>query len=344
MRFATLQSFTATAMVVGLALQVGCGAKSEFPMQAGKYEIVGIFTDDKDTARAKLQAEGCLDKYDDIKCMVGLWSYNPPQILSAVKNAEKLGKVKIVGFDEDKVTLAGIKDGHIHGTIVQKPYSFGYKSIEYLAALARGQTVDVPDDKMMYIDHESIKKDTAAAYNEKMNRIRKGDGDSEKDDVEYDTSKRVMIAFITNSVDQFWDLAKLGCAKAGEDLNVEVVFEEPTGATVQEQNTILEQMMIDDTVDGIAISPIAPENQKSKINEAAAKKHLICHDSDAPTSERLFYLGTSNIRAGYAAGKLVKEVCPDGGRVAVFVGKREVLNARERFEGLVKALKGESVD
>ena len=61
--------------------------------------------------------------------MVGLWSYNGPAILSAVKEANKVDKVKIIAFDEEDPTLSGIKEGAIYATVVQQPFEFGYKSM-----------------------------------------------------------------------------------------------------------------------------------------------------------------------------------------------------------------------
>ena len=46
--------------------------------------------------------------------MVGLFSYNTPKIFEAVKEAGKLGKVRIVGFDEEDDTLRGVQDGSIY--------------------------------------------------------------------------------------------------------------------------------------------------------------------------------------------------------------------------------------
>ena len=48
-------------------------------------------------------------------CMIGLYAYNPPAILSAVKAQSQVGKVKIVGFDENAVTLKAIAAGEIEG-------------------------------------------------------------------------------------------------------------------------------------------------------------------------------------------------------------------------------------
>jgi ribose transport system substrate-binding protein len=73
-------------------------------------------------------------------CLVGLFAYNPPAILEAVKSKNLTGKVKIVGFDEEPNTLAGIAAGEIVGTVVQDPYGYGYKSVEILLAEYNGDT------------------------------------------------------------------------------------------------------------------------------------------------------------------------------------------------------------
>jgi ribose transport system substrate-binding protein len=85
-------------------------------------------------------AAGILGRVKDLPdlCMVGLYAYNPPAILKAVRELKLVGKAKIVGFDEDQDTLKAIAAGEIEGTIVQDPFMYGYKSVEALAAKARG--------------------------------------------------------------------------------------------------------------------------------------------------------------------------------------------------------------
>ncbi|MEK7725142.1 MAG: substrate-binding domain-containing protein, partial [Acidobacteriota bacterium] len=77
-------------------------------MEGGNIEIIDVRTDDADSAKAKSNAADTLTKYADIDGMVGLWSYNTPAIVNAAKDAGKLGKIKIVGFDEDDQTLQAI--------------------------------------------------------------------------------------------------------------------------------------------------------------------------------------------------------------------------------------------
>lgn len=56
-----------------------------------------------------------MKKYPDIDAMVGLWAYNIPQCLEALKDVGMEGQVKLISFDEDELTLQGIRDAHVHG-------------------------------------------------------------------------------------------------------------------------------------------------------------------------------------------------------------------------------------
>lgn len=52
-----------------------------------KYTIVGTLTDNFDKAKAKQNAQDAISKHPDLGCMVGLFAYNPPLCLQAIKAA-----------------------------------------------------------------------------------------------------------------------------------------------------------------------------------------------------------------------------------------------------------------
>ncbi len=133
-------------------------------LEAKGYKIVGTLTDQFDRAKGKANAEDTLAKYPDIGCMVGLFAYNSPLLLEALEQAGKLGKVKVVAFDEDDATLAGIQKGTVHGTVVQNPYMYGYKSVEILAELTKGNTSVIPANKFIDIPARQIRKDTVDEF------------------------------------------------------------------------------------------------------------------------------------------------------------------------------------
>jgi ribose transport system substrate-binding protein len=268
--------------------------------------------------------------------MVGLWSNNTPMILQALRSSDALGEVAVVGFDEHPDTLAGIREGTVHGTIVQQPYAFGYRSVEWLTTLAKGGTVDVPESGQLFIPHRAITGENVQEFADQIEAIKQGEGPLLSPESELDGSG-VHVAFITNSIDPFWTLAEHGCNRAAEQFGCVVDVQMPPSGTIEEQKRFLETNAANN-LDGVAISPIDPDNQVQMINEACESMTVICQDSDAPSSQREFYLGTSNYMAGRAAGKLIKEVVPEGGKVMMFVGKMEVLNAQERSQGIIDEL------
>ena len=150
------------------------------------------------------------------------------------------------------------------------------------------------------------------------------------------------IAFVTNGVAFFWVLAKAGAEAAAKDTGATVsVLMPPNG--IGDQKRMLEDL-VTRGIDGIAVSPIDPANQSDTLNAVARRALLITHDSDAPESARLCYIGVDNYEAGRMCGRLVKEACPDGGEVAIFVGRLEQDNARRRRQGLIDELMGRDTD
>jgi ribose transport system substrate-binding protein len=102
-----------------------------------KYEIRATFTDQFDRQKGKAAAQDALVRWNDIAAMVGLFEYEPPLLLEAIRSADKLGAIRIVAFDENDATLQGIVDGHIHGTVVQNPYEYARQSLGLLSRLCR---------------------------------------------------------------------------------------------------------------------------------------------------------------------------------------------------------------
>ena len=122
--------------------------------------------------RAKENAEDALNRIpaDANVCMVGLWAYNPPAILSAasdLKDEARRKRIKIVAFDEDPATLAGIQSGTVYATVVQDPYNFGYVAVKMMASLAKGDKTVLPKGGIEYIPYRIIAKEAGEVNGEK---------------------------------------------------------------------------------------------------------------------------------------------------------------------------------
>ena len=134
--------------------------------------ILDVRTDDVDDVRAKANAADTLVRYPDIKGLVGLWSYNGPAILNAVREAGKVGRVRIITFDEADETLAGIKDGAIHATVVQQPYEFGYQAIKRMAQAARGDRSFIPETKQIIVPTLIVNRANVEEFTARINTLR----------------------------------------------------------------------------------------------------------------------------------------------------------------------------
>ena len=138
-------------------------------------------------------------------------------------------------------------------------------------------------------------------------------------------------------VADFWNIAKAGCRDAEKDLGIKVEVKMPPEATVVKQKQIVEDL-VSSGISAIAISPLDADNQVAWLDSIATKVPLITHDSDAPGSKRLCYIGMDNYKAGRMCGELVKEALPEGGAIMLFIGRLEQDNSKHRRQGVIDVL------
>jgi ribose transport system substrate-binding protein len=148
------------------------------------------------------------------------------------------------------------------------------------------------------------------------------------------------FAFVTNNSAGFWNIAKKGVEKAEQDLGIKAEVMRPLKGELAEQQSLLEDAMVRDFT-GLAVSPVNPDSMTPLLDRVAAKMPVICHDSDAPKSKRVSYVGTNNAEAGRAAGQAALKALGDKrkGKVALFVGRIDMQNAIERRAGVEEVLK-----
>ncbi len=132
----------------------------DYPVKFGKFVLLDTRTDDASIA----VCENALVKFPGLNCIVGLWAYNPPAILTALKAKGKIGSVTLVGFDEDEETLNGVRDGSVAGTVVQDPYQMGYEAVRMMAGLVRDddkalRRLGMTENKQLFIPCRIVTKD-----------------------------------------------------------------------------------------------------------------------------------------------------------------------------------------
>jgi ribose transport system substrate-binding protein len=152
------------------------------------------------------------------------------------------------------------------------------------------------------------------------------------------------LAFVVNAASDFWKLAEAGVAKAQAELpDFEMSLKYPAQGTAALQNALMDDLVAAGT-DAIMISSADPKNSIDAFNRIAGQIPLFTTDSDAPSSNRIAYLGSSNTLAGVQAGEEMVKALPGGGKCMGFVGFLEADNAKERIAGFKQAIDGHNIE
>jgi ribose transport system substrate-binding protein len=112
--------------------------KEEFP----GIELVS--TDqygDATSETAQRMGESLLQKYQQLD---GIFCPNESTtfgMLLALQQSGRAGKIKFVGFDSSPKLIQAMKDGDLHGLVLQDPFNMGYTGITTLVAHLRGEKV-----------------------------------------------------------------------------------------------------------------------------------------------------------------------------------------------------------
>ncbi|MEZ5781964.1 MAG: sugar-binding protein [Rhizobiaceae bacterium] len=156
--------------------------------------------------------------------------------------------------------------------------------------------------------------------------------------------EKKQLAFIVNAASDFWKLAEAGVKKAQAELpNYDLQFKYPAQGTAALQNALMDDLVAAGT-DAIMISSVDPKTSIDAFNRIAAQVPLFTTDSDAPDSNRIAYLGSSNTDAGVQAGEIAVKALPDGGKCMGFVGFLGADNAKERIAGFKQAIEGKGIE
>ena len=82
-------------------------------------------------------------------------------IMDALKELDRVGKVKVVGFDSGKRQMDFIRNGDMVGAVTQNPYQMGYKAVETAYRAHKSEAVqETIDTGFEWYDKNNIDSDT----------------------------------------------------------------------------------------------------------------------------------------------------------------------------------------
>jgi ribose transport system substrate-binding protein len=127
-------------------------------------ELIDVRGDDIDQTRARANVDDVLVANPDVNCMVGFYSYNPPRMYEALRDAGKLGQITVVAFDEDPITLGAVAEGSFAGTVVQQPFEWGYAGSKLIADYLAGKKDGIPGDGIIIIPGLQVTPENVAQF------------------------------------------------------------------------------------------------------------------------------------------------------------------------------------
>jgi len=135
----------------------------------------------------------------------------------------------------------------------------------------------------------------------------------------------------------YWKAAGAGFSNGAAQMKVRSDFSGPQNYDPKAERDAIDQA-VQKKATGILLAVTDPALLKDSIDKAvAAGVPVITIDSDAPTSKRLFFIGTNNYQAGFTGGQRLAQELHGKGSVVVFT-MPDQSNLQDRLRGYKDAL------
>lgn len=244
--------------------------------------------------------------------------------------------VLFVGFDASPPLIEALRDGVLHGTVVQRPYTMGQLSVETMIAhlekqpverlvntgetLATPENLDTPEVKAVL---DPPKLDTSS---------REGEAGGAK-------KWRIMV-IPKGTTHEHWKSLHAGAvaaAKAHGD--VEIIWKGP-----QKEDDRTDQIALVDNaaatgVDGIILAPIDAEALVPPVERAIAKGiGVVIVDSRLASDKIVSFVSTDNYHGGQLCGQRMVELLEGQGRVILLRYAVGSAATEEREQGFLDEL------
>ena len=63
-------------------------------------------------------------------------------MLRALQDAGLAGQIKLVGFDSSRQLVDAMREGELHGLVLQDPFNMGYLAVKLLARYLSGEEIE----------------------------------------------------------------------------------------------------------------------------------------------------------------------------------------------------------
>ncbi len=135
--------------VMVIAFQAGASTSDQrqkgFETEIKKYpgiSYVGFQISNNDPSKAAAQVTSTLAAHPNLAGIFATNDRSAEGAATGLRNANKVGTVKVVGFDAGEEQIKQLKDGLVQALIAQQPYQIGVDGVDAIAKALGGQGVE----------------------------------------------------------------------------------------------------------------------------------------------------------------------------------------------------------
>ncbi|NBI43374.1 substrate-binding domain-containing protein [[Haemophilus] felis] len=126
------------------------------------YKVVGPYYSNSEMITALNQTIDVLSSNPDIAAIFGANEPTAVGMARAVKQKGFAGKIVAVGFDGNSDLQNFVRDGTLDGIVVQSSFQMGYKGVNSINRILKGEKVEkVIDTGVVYVTKENIDSEEA---------------------------------------------------------------------------------------------------------------------------------------------------------------------------------------
>jgi ribose transport system substrate-binding protein len=116
-----------------------------------KIKLLPIRYSQSDVAIGMAVVEDILTAHPDLKGIFAANEAGTIGTIQALKTKNKIGKVKVIGFDAAPNEIKSLKAGEIDGLIVQDPFKMGYEGVKAAIKSMQNETIPKRIDTGVYV-------------------------------------------------------------------------------------------------------------------------------------------------------------------------------------------------
>ena len=157
--------------------------------------------------------------------------------------------------------------------------------------------------------------------------------------------RRTVAVIPKGSSHLYWQSVHAGAAKAGKELNVDIVWDGPPGETDYAGQLQIIDAMINRHVDAIALAPIDRKAMVSGVDRAASQHiPVIIFDSAVDTGSYVSMVATDNYKAGQLGAERLAKILGGKGNVAMVKVQPGAASTEAREKGFEDVMAKEYPD